>query len=93
VAGAVLAIQPDRLGQPVRGVTFTGDATELPTTGVDGPVGTYLTRWPEADAAIDPQRLAQGLTHHRIYEIAVDGWVLYDEVNFRADPRQPVDAH
>ncbi len=93
VAGAVLAIALDGLGQPVRGVTFTGTAAELATTGVDGPVGVYLSRWPAAGAAIDPQRLAAGQTHHRIYEIVVDGWVLYDEENFRADPRQPVDAH
>ena len=92
VAGAVLAIELDGLGQPVRGVSFTGRASELPTTGIDGPVDAYLRRWPRASGAIDPRRLAAGQTHHRIYQIDVAGWVLYDEENFRDQPRQPVAA-
>jgi uncharacterized protein YhbP (UPF0306 family) len=93
VAGAVLAITLGELGQAVRGVTFTGTATELPTTGVDEQIATYVGRWPTASNAIDPARLAAGETHHRLYEISVASWILYDEENFRADPRQPVEAH
>jgi hypothetical protein len=92
VAGAILAIELEGLGQPVRGTTFTGTATELPTVGVEEPIATYLGRWPAAANAIDPARLAAGETHHRIYEISVRDWILYDEENFRSDPRQPVEA-
>jgi Pyridoxamine 5'-phosphate oxidase len=92
VAGSILAIELTELGQAVRGVTFTGSASELPTTGVADEIGTYVGRWPSAARAIDPDRLAAGETHHRIYEITVTGWVLYDEENFRSDPRQPVAA-
>ena len=49
-------------------------------------------RWPVTAKAVDPARLASGEAHHRIYEIAVDQWLLYDEENFRSDPRQPVEA-
>jgi hypothetical protein len=90
VAGAVLAIALDEVGQAVRGVSFTGQGTELPTTGIDEQIAAYAGRWPTAAAAIDPARMAAGETHHRVYEIAVDGWVLYDELNFRRDPRQVV---
>lgn len=92
VAGAVLAIELDELGQAVRGVSFTARATELPTTGVDGPIEAYVGRWPRAAKAIDPARLAAGETHHRIYQLDVDNWTLYDEEHYPRDPRQPVDA-
>jgi uncharacterized protein YhbP (UPF0306 family) len=92
VAGGVLAIELHGLGQAVRGVTFTGHAVELATSGIDAQIQVYVDRWPEAAKAIDPVRMANGETHHRLYEIYVDSWILYDEENFRADPRQPVDA-
>jgi uncharacterized protein YhbP (UPF0306 family) len=90
VAGTILAIELDAVGQAVRGVSFTGSARELPTTGVEEQIRAYAGRWPTAANAIDPARLAAGHTHHRIYQIDVTGWVLYDEEHFRSQPRQPV---
>ena len=92
VAGAILAIELSDVGQAVRGVSFTGEAVELPVTGIEEQIGHYAGRWPRAAAAIDPARMAAGQTHHRVYEVAVTGWVLYDEANFKGSPRQPVDA-
>ncbi|GAA4904880.1 pyridoxamine 5'-phosphate oxidase [Stackebrandtia albiflava] len=92
VAGAVLNTTLDELGgTPVRGVTFTGTARQLPTTGVDVQVSAYLARWPKAVNAIDVERLAKEEVHHRIYEIAVDGWVLFDELESKP-PKQEVAA-
>ncbi|GAA1816705.1 hypothetical protein GCM10009682_42020 [Luedemannella flava] len=90
VAGAILAIELDALGQPVQGVSFKGTARELPTTGINDQIHRYVTRWPKAGNAIDPARLASGEAHHRVYEIAVTDWVLYDEANFGRTPRQEV---
>lgn len=90
VAGAIVAIEIDALGQPVQGVAFKGTARELPTTGINEQIQHYVTRWPKAANAIDPQRLANGEAHHRVYEISVASWVLYDEANFGKDPRQEV---
>jgi uncharacterized protein YhbP (UPF0306 family) len=92
VAGAILAIDLATPKQAVRGVTFTGTAVELPTTGIEKQIDVYAGRWPETAAAIDPARLASGEAHHRVYEITVAQWILYDEENFRANPRQPVAA-
>lgn len=92
VAGAILAIELHDPSQPVQGVTFTGTARELPTTGIDEQIGVYQRRWPPTAAAIDPARMAAGEAHHRVYEITVSGWVLYDEIHFRGSPRQPVAA-
>jgi uncharacterized protein YhbP (UPF0306 family) len=92
VAGAILDTELDELnGTPVRGVTFTGRASELPTTGVGAQIDAYLARWPKAVRAMNIQGLAQGNLHHRLYEITVDSWVLFDEVNFEP-PRTPVPA-
>jgi uncharacterized protein YhbP (UPF0306 family) len=91
VGGAVLAIQLDDPGSTAaRGVQFTGRAVELPTTGIGEQIAIYARRWPATANAIDPVRLERGETHHRVYEIAVTDWVLYDEANFGRDPRQPV---
>ena len=92
VGGAILAIELDAVGQAVRGVSFTGTARELPTTGIDEQIRAYAGRWPSAAPAIDPARLAAGETHHRVYQIDVHDWVLYDEEHFRSQPRQPVPA-
>lgn len=92
VAGAILAIELDGIEQDVRGVTFTGQARELPTVDIDQQIAQYAARWPAAADAIDPEALAGGLTPHRLYEIAVDRWVLFDELYYPDQPRQPVPA-
>lgn len=92
VSGAILAIELSNPSQPVRGASFTGHGVELSTTGIDEQIAAYAGRWPSTANAIDPQRLATGEAHHRVYEITVEGWVLYDEENFRQQPRQEVPA-
>ena len=92
VAGAILAIEIDELGQAVQGVTFNGRARELPVTDIDAQIEAYLSRWPKASGALDRERLARGEAHHRVYEIAVTDWVLFDEANFASDPRRDVPA-
>jgi hypothetical protein len=44
VAGAILAIELHDPSQPVQGVTFTGTARELPTTGIDEQIGVDRPR-------------------------------------------------
>ncbi|HEV7976542.1 VOC family protein [Amycolatopsis sp.] len=92
VAGSIIAIPLEALGQPVAGVTFTGMAKELSTTGVESEVDAFVKRWPAATGAIDPAKLARGETPTRIYEVAVEEWVLFDEINFPEQPRQVIQA-
>jgi Pyridoxamine 5'-phosphate oxidase len=92
VAGSIIAIHLEALGQPVTGVTFTGIARELGTVGVEPEIVAFVKRWPAATDAIDPGRLARGETPTRIYEVAVEKWVLFDEVNFPGQPRQVIQA-
>lgn len=92
VAGAILAIELSGIEQDVRGVTFVGQARELPTTGIDEQIAGYVGRWPEVADALAPEALAADLTPHRLYEIAVSRWVLFDEEYYPDQPRQPVKA-
>ena len=90
VAGAIVAIPLTGLGQVARGVTFTGRAHELPSLGIDQQIGEFCRRWPNAQPAIDPGKLAAGETPSRLYEIRVTEWVLFDEKNFPQQPRQVI---
>ncbi|EXG79792.1 pyridoxamine 5'-phosphate oxidase family protein [Cryptosporangium arvum] len=90
VAGAILAIELEGIEQDVRGVTFVGAARELPTVGIDEQIAAYSGRWPQAADAIAPEALAAEATPHRLYEITVEKWVLFDELYFPDQPKQPV---
>jgi len=92
VAGSIIAIPLEGLGQTVRGVTFTGVAHELPTRGVDGEVATFVARWPRSEAALHPGKLAHDETSTRLYEVTVAEWVLFDEANFPEQPRRVIEA-
>jgi Pyridoxamine 5'-phosphate oxidase len=92
VAGSIIAIPLEALGQPVTGVTFIGTARELSTIGVESEVNAFLKRWPAAADAIEPGKLARNQTPTRLYEVAVQEWVLFDEVNFPTQPRQVIQA-
>ena len=92
VAGAILAIELEGIEQDVCGVTFVGAARELPTVGIEEQIAGYANRWPEAADAIAPEALAAEATPHRLYEIAVERWVLFDELHYPTHPRQAVEA-
>lgn len=92
VAGSIVAIHLEALGQQIRGVTFTGTARELNTAGVDSEIQAFVKRWPASIDVIEPGKLARGETPTRLYEVAVDEWVLFDEANFPEQPRQVIRA-
>jgi Pyridoxamine 5'-phosphate oxidase len=88
VAGSIVAIALEGLGQVARAVTFSGNAHELPTVGFEAEASAFVARWPRAADAIDPVRLARDEATSRLYEIEVVEWVLFDEANFPDRPRR-----
>ena len=92
VAGSIIAVPLEGLGQTVRGATFTGVARELPTCGIDREVAAFVARWPRAEAALHPEKLAHGEIPTRLYEVTVAEWVLFDEANFPEQPRRIIEA-
>jgi uncharacterized protein YhbP (UPF0306 family) len=90
VAGSIVAITLEGLGQIARAVTFKGTARELSTINIETEANAFVARWPAAHDAIDPGRLARGETRSRLYEITVTEWVLFDEANFPDQPRRRI---
>jgi uncharacterized protein YhbP (UPF0306 family) len=84
VAGGIVAIELDALGQQVQGVTFKGHARELAPGGSPDEEAAFVERWPAAAAAL------AGDGPSRLYEVAITEWVLFDELNFADDPRRIV---
>jgi Pyridoxamine 5'-phosphate oxidase len=93
VGGAIVTDIPPALGATARGVTFTGTATELATTGIDDQLRTFLNRWPQAGGHVNADALADGTAPSRLYEITVTSWVLFDEDSYSDQPRRPLAAH
>lgn len=82
VAGAIVNIELEGLGQPVRGVTFEGTARECEPGADLATVARFIDRWPRSRPALtgDPSSC--------LYEITVTKWVLFDEANFPDNPRR-----
>lgn len=86
VAGGIVVDVPAGLGDPVQGVSFSGQGQEL-GPGASPERESFLARWPRsasALASIDPA------VQSYVYRILVTEWVLFDEVNFPDQPRQVV---
>lgn len=92
VAGGIVAIPLDGLGQKVRGVTFKGTAVELPQEGINEELEGFLARWPAARGILTAETLARGQTPSRLYRITVAEWVLFDEEHYPDQPRRAVRA-
>lgn len=90
VAGGIIAIPLEELGQTARGVTFTGSARELPTCGINKEIAAFVTRWPRAE--LNPDELASGEIAIRLYEVTIVEWVLFDEESFPKQPRRMIEA-
>ena len=91
VAASIALRVPDGLGERVRGVTLSGLAREIPEDELPAAATAFVARWPRAADALRPGTAVTG-PRSRLYEIAVVRWVLFDEVNFPAQPRQSVPA-
>ena len=91
VAGGIVSIPLSGLGQTVQGVTFKGRASQLADDSRDA-LAHFIDRWPDAAKIITVDRIAQGLTSSRLFEVSVEEWVLFDEANFPESPRRTVSA-
>jgi catechol 2,3-dioxygenase-like lactoylglutathione lyase family enzyme len=92
VAGSIVAIHLEGLGQVARGVTYSGTAIELPQSDISDQLSAFISRWPNASQGISEARLRAGEIPTRLYEVRVAEWVLFDEENFPDQPRQVVSA-
>jgi uncharacterized protein YhbP (UPF0306 family) len=88
VAGGIVDIHLEGLGQKIVGVTFDGSATQLEGDALQEGFVVYAQRWPQVREAIPLDAMFSGKSANRIYRIHVDEFVLFDEVNFAESPRR-----
>ncbi|CAI7976943.1 MULTISPECIES: pyridoxamine 5'-phosphate oxidase family protein [Parafrankia] len=91
VAGAIVTIELDGLGQEVQGVSFAGTAEEVPVAEADALLPIYHGRWPQGSELANVEMMLADGNAHRLYEIRVDRWILFDEINHPDDPRRVID--
>lgn len=88
VAGGVVAIPLDGLGQRVQGLSFEGQALETTGDGILAAYEAYALRWPRIRDMFSAREIESGASAMRIYVIRMSRIVLFDEVNYPAQPRQ-----
>jgi uncharacterized protein YhbP (UPF0306 family) len=89
VAGAVVAIPLEGLGQKVTGAMFEGHAAPVPGDNLRDAYDLYATRWPQVQRLTPMSSLDEsGTDGPWFYAIEVGQAVLFDEVNFPDSPRQ-----
>lgn len=88
VAGGVVAIPLDGLGQRVRGLSFEGLALETTGSDIVAAYEAYASRWPKVREMFTAKDIETGTTPMRMYVINLSRIVLFDEVNYPSNPRQ-----
>ncbi|CUU53744.1 Pyridoxamine 5'-phosphate oxidase [Parafrankia irregularis] len=91
VAGAVLTIELDGLGQEVQGVSFAGTARQVPDESAPALLPIYHGRWPAGSELANRELMRADANAHRLYEIQIHRWILFDEVNHPDDPRRVIE--
>ncbi|MDX6269288.1 MAG: hypothetical protein QOD28_511 [Acidobacteriota bacterium] len=88
VAGGVVAIDLEELGQKVRGLSFEGRAEETTGDAMERAYNLYAKRWPQVKKMFTAKQIRSDATDMRMYRVQLTRVVLFDEVNFPDNPRQ-----
>ncbi len=74
-------------GQPVAGLQIEGSAKELaPSPEIRAVAKSYATKFNRDATWVED--IVAGKTEHRLYKLTPTSYVLFDESNFRENPRQ-----
>jgi uncharacterized protein YhbP (UPF0306 family) len=88
VAGGVVAVNLEGLGQKVRGLSFEGTAAEASESELENIYESYALRWPQVRSMFSTQDILSKKVDMRMYCVKFTKIVLFDEVNFPSSPRQ-----
>jgi uncharacterized protein YhbP (UPF0306 family) len=77
-------------GTVVRGVTFTGDARECAGHELEEAYETYATRWQQTHELFPLARIKSGESPMRMYKITPVQFILFDEKNYRDQPKRVI---
>jgi uncharacterized protein YhbP (UPF0306 family) len=90
VAGGIVSMDLQGLGQKVRGVIFEGAAEELVDGRADEAYDTYRSRWPQVETLAPLEALRGTDAANRLWRITPSSFILFDEVNFPSEPRRTI---
>jgi uncharacterized protein YhbP (UPF0306 family) len=90
VAGGIIATNLEGLGHKVRGVTFTGNARECAGRELEEAYETYATRWQNTQYLFPLAGIQSGESPVRMYKITATQFILFDEVNYPAQPKRVI---
>lgn len=88
VAGGIVAIDLEGLGQKVQGVSFEGRASEASREMMTEAYEAYASRWPRVRTMFSSRDIETGATNMRMYVVRLVRLVFFDEINFPDDPRK-----
>jgi uncharacterized protein YhbP (UPF0306 family) len=88
VAGGIVPILADGLGNKVQGIVFEGRAVELDGNDIRIAYQVYATRWPQFREMVSIDSLLSRSTESRLYRVKPGRYVVFDEISFPDDPRQ-----
>lgn len=90
VAGGVVAMDLEGLGQKVRGLSFEGRAEEVIGEAIEKAYDYYAQRWPQVRTMFTSADIQSNLVDMRMYRVELVKAVLFDEVNYPGNPRQEI---
>jgi uncharacterized protein YhbP (UPF0306 family) len=91
VAGGVVSMDLEGLGQKVRGLSFEGTAIEAVESDLENAYESYASRWPQVRNMFSIQDIRSKKVDMRMYVLNFTKMVLFDEVNFPSSPRQELE--
>lgn len=92
VAGGIIAIPLEGLGQKVRGIMFTGMAREVSGNDLASVYSTYSGRWPQVqrEPKTSLDALINETSESRLWQIRPTSFILFDEVHFPGNARREI---
>lgn len=90
IAGGIVPIQLEGLGQKVQGMAFEGTVIEATGSDLERVYELYAIRWPTVRQMFTASAVRSGATDMRLYSVNISRLVLFDEVNFPSSARQEI---
>lgn len=87
MAGSVITIPLEGLGQKVQGVFMSGESVETVDADLEIAYGVYAARWPQVTNMFSADDIRSGRTPMRMYRFDVSSFVWLDEVSHPSDPK------
>lgn len=91
VAGGIVAMDLDEVGQKVSGIQFEGRGSLVEEDELNEAYEVYMGRWSPAVRSRTPIERFRSDDGPSMFRVNLNKVILFDELAFPADPRQEID--